>query len=365
MAWYWGSETRGGEWLAADGRLALEVCTPHKEATMNPRAIALSMLLALGTFATPLLADAQQPGKVPTIGYLVQFSGAAGPPSLNMKAFLGGLADLGYVDGKTIAIEYRYAEGKSERLPELATDLVQRKVDLIVTETGTGALRAKDATQTIPIVMQTSGDAISQRLVASLDRPGGNVTGLTALNPADSRKRLQLLTEIVPKLTQAGVLTPGGKVAEREWAETHAAAQPLHVQLTALKVGSAADFPDAFAEAAKQRLQALLLFDIGGMSTSAVIAQVTALAAQHRLPMMFQAGAYVRQGGLISYSPDFLDLCRRAATYVDRILKGANPAELPVGQPTKITLAVNLKTAKALELTIPPSILSQANVVIE
>ena len=332
---------------------------------MKPRAVVLSILLAVGIFATPLGADAQQPGKVPTIGYLAQFSGPAGPPSGNMKAFLEGLAELGYVDGKTIAIEYRYTEGKSERLPDLAADLVQRKVDVIVTETGTAALRAKAATQTIPIVMEGSADAVTQGLVASLARPGGNVTGLTNLSPAASGKRLQLLAEVVPKLAQVGVLTPGGPAAEREWTETQTAAQPLQVQLTALKIGSAADFPGAFAEAARQNLQALILFDIGGMQTAAVITQLVQLATQHRLPMMFQGPGSVRQGGLIGYGSDGLDLCRRAATYVDRILKGANPAELSVGEPTKFNLAISLKAAKALDLTIPPSVLSQANVVIE
>jgi putative ABC transport system substrate-binding protein len=332
---------------------------------MKLRGVVLSVMLVLALLAAPLGADAQQPGKVPTIGYLVQFSGAAGPPNTNLTAFLEGLRDLGYVDGKTIAIEYRYTEGKSERLPELAAELVRLKVDLIVTETGVAALRAKDATQTIPIVMEGSADAVTQGLVASLARPGGNVTGLTDLSPAVGGKRLQLLAEVVPKLTQVGVLTPGGPAAEREWTETQAAAQPLQVQLTSLKIGGAADFPGVFAEAARQNLQALVLFDIGGMSTPAVRAQLVDLAAQHRLPMMFQGPGAVRQGGLMGYGSDGLDMCRRAATYVDRILKGANPAELPVGQPTKFILAINLKAAKALDLTIPPSVLSQANVVIE
>jgi putative ABC transport system substrate-binding protein len=334
---------------------------------MKLKAGVLSVALVFGLLAVPLGADAQQPGKVPTIGYLVQFSGAAGPPNTSLTAFLEGLRDLGYVDGTTIAIEYRYTEGKSERLPEFAAELVQRKVDVIVTETGNAALQARKATQTIPIVMETSGDAVSQGLVASLAAPGGNVTGLTALNPAASGKRLQLLTEVVPKLTQVGVLWTGGSspVYDREWAETRAAAQPLQVQLTSMEARGPAEFPGAFAEAAKQRLQAVLLFDIGGMGTPAVGTQLADLAAQHRLPMMFQAAAYVGRGGLISYAPDFQDLSRRAATYVDRILKGANPAELPVGQPTKFDLAINLKAAKALDLTIPPSVLSQANVVIE
>jgi putative tryptophan/tyrosine transport system substrate-binding protein len=332
---------------------------------MQPRAVVLSILLALGTFATPFWAYAQQPGKIPTIGFLAQFSGPAGPPSAGITAFLEGLRDLGYVDGKTIAIEYRYTEGKSERLPELAADLVQRKVDVIVTQTGTAALRAKAATQTIPIVMQGSADAVTQGLVASLARPGGNVTGLTNLSPATGAKRLQLLAEVVPQLAQVGALTSGGPAAEREWAETQAAAQPLQVQLTALKVGSAAEFPGAFAEAARQHLQALLLFDIGGMGTAAVMTQLVELATQHRLPMMVQDTGAVRRGILMSYEPDSLDLCRRAATYVDRILKGATPAELSVGEPTKFILAVNLKAAKALDLTIPPSVLKEANLVIE
>jgi len=322
-------------------------------------------MLVLALLAAPLGADAQQPGKVPTIGYLAQFSGAAAPPSAGITAFLEGLRDLGYVDGKTIAIEYRYTEGKSDRLPELAAELVRLKVDLIVTETGVAALRAKDATQTIPIVMEGSADAVTQGLVASLARPGGNVTGLTDLSPAVGGKRLQLLAEVVPKLTQVGVLTPGGPAAEREWAETQAAAQPLHVELTSLKVGGAADFPGVFAEAGRQNLQALILFDIGGMNTATVITQLVQLSTQHRLPMMFQGPRAVRQGGLMAYASDSLDQWRRAATYVDRILKGANPAELPVGQPTKFILAINLKAAQALGLTIPPSVLSQATEVIE
>jgi putative ABC transport system substrate-binding protein len=334
---------------------------------MKPRVVVIGVAIVLGLLAAPLVVDAQQPGKVPTIGYLAQFSVAAGPPSRSLTAFLEGLAQLGYVDGKTIAIEYRYTEGKSERLPELAAELVQRKVDLIVTETGNAALRAKEATQTIPIVMEGSGDAVSQGLVASPAHPGGNVTGLTNLSPAASGKRLQLLTEVVPKLTQVGVLWagPSAPISDREWAETRAAALPLQVQLTSLEVRGAAEFPNAFAEAARQHLQALLLFDIGGMGTPAVVAQLIDLAAQYRLPLMFQGVYSVQQGGLMSYGSDGLDLCRRAATYVDRILKGANPAELPVEQPTKFLLTINQKTAKALGLTIPQSVLSQADTVIE
>ena len=207
--------------------------------------------------------------------------------------------------------------------------------------------------------------AVTQGLVASLAHPGGNVTGLTALSPAASGKRLQLLTEVVPKLTQVGVLWSGGPSADREWAETRAAAQPLQVQLYALKVGDAAEFPAAFAEAARQHLQALLLFDVGGMLTPAVNAQLADLAVQHHLPMIGFGPRFADWGGLMGYGVNGLALCRRAATYVDRILKGANPAELPVEPPTKFDLAINLKAAKAIDLTIPPSVLSQADRVIE
>ena len=332
---------------------------------MNVRAIVLSVALVLGLLAPPIMADAQQAGKIPTIGYLAQFSGPAGPPSASIKAFLDGLQDLGYVDGKTIAIEYRYTEGKSDRLPDLAAELARLKVDVIVTETGTAALHAKKATQTIPIVMQASADAVTQGLVASLERPGGNVTGLTALSPAVSGKRLQLLAEVVPKLTKVGVLWSGGPAAEPEWAETRSAAQPLKVQLHSLKVPAAADFPAAFAEAAQQDVQALLLFDVGGMLTTAVAAQLADLAVKHHLPIMGWFPRFADWGNLMGYGVNGLALCRRAATYVDRILKGANPAELPVEPPTKFELAINLKAAKAIDLTIPQSVLSQADRVIE
>ena len=248
----------------------------------------LSVTLALVLFVAPLVADAQQPGKVPTIGYLSQFSGSAGPPSRQLTAFLEGLRELGYVEGKNIAIEYRFTEGKNDRLPELAAELARLKVDIIVTETGMAALHAKKATQTIPIVMGASGDAVSQGLVASLAHPGGNVTGLTAIAPATSGKRLQLLTEVVPKLTHVGVLWDGvsSPLSDREWAETRAAAQPLNVQLYSLKARGPAELPGAFAEAARQHIQAVLMFDVTAWSTRAAAAQIAELALQNRLPMM-------------------------------------------------------------------------------
>jgi len=334
---------------------------------MKPREAMLSLTLTLVFLAAPLVADAQQPGKVPTIGYLTQFSGSAGPPSLDLEAFLDGLRELGYVEGKNIAIEYRFTEGKNDRLPELAAELARLNVDIIVTETGMAALHAKKATQTIPIVMGNSGDAVSLGLVASLAHPGGNVTGMTAMTPALIGRRLQLLTEVVPKLTNVGVLWAGGShpVSDREWADTRAAAQPLKVQLYSLVARHPADLPGAFAEAVQQHIQAVLMFDVPALSTDATVAQIAELALQNRLPMMSYVPKFAHQGGLMAYGVYMSELYRRAATYVDRILKGANPADLPVEQPTKFVLVINLKTAKALGLTIPQSVLNQADRVIE
>jgi len=311
--------------------------------------------------------DAQQPAKVPTLGYLSQFSSPAGPKSTSLAAFLEGLNKLGYVEGKNIAIAYRYTEGKNDRLPALAAELVDLKVDIIVTETGGAALQAKKATQTIPIVMGGSGDAVGQGLVASLDRPGGNVTGLTALSATSGAKRLQLLAELVPNLTQVGVLWggPGSVVTDQEWAQTKEAAGPLNVQLHSLVASDSAGLPAAFAEAKRQQVQAIIQFDVPSLTAAPATAQTFEFALTNRLPIMFQSPNIVRNGGLIAYGVDNMELCRRAAGYVDRILKGAKAGDLPVGTPEKFLLLVNLKTAKAIGLTIPPSILARADTVIE
>jgi len=325
------------------------------------------LLFAFLVFLAAHVADAQQPGKVPRIGYLSQFSGSAGPQSPQLTGFLIGMRELGYVDGKNIAIEYRFTEGKMDRLPEVAAELARLKVDIIVTETGMAALHAKKATQTIPIVMQVSGDPVTLGVVASLAHPGGNVTGLTAINTATTGRRIQLLTQAVPNLTRVGVLWDGvsGPVRDREWADARAAAQPLKVQLFSLSARGPEELPGAFAEAARQHVQAVLMFDVSPWGTRAAAAQLAELAVQHRLPMMFPFPFYAGQGGLMSYGVNLHELYRRAATYVDRILKGANPADLPVGQPTKFDLVINLKAAKAIDLTIPQSVLSQADRVIE
>ena len=315
------------------------------------------------TASLPPAVSPHQSSKIPTIGYLAQFSGAAGPPSATLAAFLSGLRTLGYVEGKTIAIEYRYAEGRNDRLHGLASELVRLNVDIIVTETGQAAVDAKNATRAIPIVMQTSGDAVIQGLAATLDRPGGNVTGLTALTSATSGKRLQLLTQVVPNLSRVGVFRAGGPADDRQWEETVAAAVPLKIELIPFRIKGSADFKTALEDAARQNLQAVLLFDMGGVLTTPVATQLAALAVQHRVPTMGPQVALIPQGILIGYGAPSNP--RRAANYVDRILKGANPADLPVEPPTKLALVVNLKTAKAIGLTIPPSILSQADRVIE
>jgi putative ABC transport system substrate-binding protein len=328
------------------------------------------LVFAFLFFLTAQVADAQQPGKVPRIGYLSESSlGSAGPQSPQLTGFLLGMRELGYVDGKNIAIEYRFTEGKRDRLPEVAAELARLKVDIIVTETGFAALQAKKATQTIPIVMGVSGDPVTLGLVASLAHPGGNVTGLTVISTATTGRRLQLLAEAVPKLTHVGVLWSGisSPMPDREWADTRAAAQPLKVQLFSLAARGPEELPGAFAEAARQHVQAVFMFDFPPLASDAAAARTAELALKNRLPMISIYPWLTQQGGLMSYSGDifFPELSRRAATYVDRILKGAKPGDLPVEQPTKFELVINLKTAKALGLTIPQSVLNQADRVLE
>jgi len=337
----------------------------QRKIAMNAKySLFASAILALFTAHA---ADAQQPAKVPTLGYVSQFSGAAGPKHPALEAFLRGLTELGYAEGKNIAIEYRYTEGKNERLPALVTELVSQKVDIIVTETGAATREAKKATQTIPIVMENSGDAVAIGVVASLDRPGGNVTGLTSISGAGAAKRLQLLAELVPNLTHVGVLWPGpgSPLMDREWALTKEAAGPLNVQLHSLVASDPGGLPAAFAEAKRQQVQAIVQFDVPALLGPSATAQTFEFTLTNRLPMMFQGPVVIRQGGLIAYGVDGIEQSRRAAGYVDRILKGAKAGDLPVGTPEKFVLLVNLKTAKAIGLTIPPWILSRADTIIE
>jgi putative ABC transport system substrate-binding protein len=323
----------------------------------------LVIALGAGALAAPFASFAQQvPTKGPRIGYLS--SDSRSTIASRIEAFQLGLRELGRDEGKNIVIEWRFAEGKAERLSGLAAELVRLNVDLIVT-TGPAATRAaKDATVTIPIVMAQDSDPVGNGLVASLARPGRNITGLSSLAAEISGKRLELLKEIVPRLSRVAVfgssITPGNGHALKE---TELAAKTLGVQFRYVDVLAANDIAPAFQTAAKARADAILV-----LSSVVVIAQrpqIADLAVKSHLPTIYDRGEFVEDGGLMSYGTNFTDLSRRAATYADRILKGGKPAELPVEQPTKFELVVNIKTAKALGIKIPNSILVQATKVIE
>jgi ABC-type uncharacterized transport system substrate-binding protein len=317
-------------------------------------------LLAL-TLATIHLADAQ-PGKVPRIGYLSGGPGA-NDPGPAVEAFRQGLRELGYVEGKNILVEYRYVEGNLDRVPSLVAELVQLKVDILVLPAGASA--AKQATKTIPIVLVTQLDPVATGLVDSLARPGGNITGLTRLTRELSGKRLELLKEAVPRIARVGVLwNPDDRAAAIGFKEYEAGARTLKIQLQSLEVrGPNPDFVGAFQAAAKGRANALVTI------LSAVFnryrKQIADLAIKNRLPSMCEGSTYVEAGGLMSYSANDTESFRRAAFYVDKILKGAKPSELPVEQPMKFEFIINLKTAKHIGLTIPPNVLARADKVIK
>jgi putative ABC transport system substrate-binding protein len=323
-----------------------------------PRLIATALLA--GLLSSPLAADAQQPGKVPRIGYLME---RAGPGAFD-EAFLRGLRELGYVDGRTILVEYRWAGGKAERLPALAAELVGLGVDLIVTAGVPAAKAAKHATATIPVVMATSGDAVRDGLVASFGRPGGNVTGMSLFTSELSRKRLEILKETFAGLASVAALFNGLNPAlPPQLRETEAAAAQLGIRVVPVDVRFPGGLGAAFARAARAGAGAVIVLSDNATITHR--AQIATVALEHRLPTMFANKAYLEGGGLMSYGPDIVESFRRAALYVDRILKGARPADLPVEQPTRLELALNLKTARALGLTIPQSILVRADAVLE
>ena len=307
-------------------------------------------------------AQAQQPAKIPRIGYLEAVSPSIG--AVRSEAFRQGLRELGYVEGKNIVTEYRYAEGKRDRLPALAAELVRLKVDVIVTAGASATRAAKKATSTIPIVMAQDSDPVGKGIVASLARPGGNITGLSTLAPEISGKQLELLKEIVPKLSRVAVLgtstRPGNAQTLRE---VELAAGAFKVEVRYLDVLDPKKIETAFGAARKERVDAVLV--LAGRILISHRTQVVELAVKSRLPAIYPFPVYVEAGGLMSYGVRRSDLFRRAATYVDKILKGANPAELPVEQPTKFELVINLKTAKALGITIPPTLLLQATKVIK
>src|SRR5262245_8673233 len=328
------------------------------------RAALPSILVVVVLLGVGVLAEAQQPKKVPRIGYLSVSSPSA--MLTRTEAFRHGLRELGYVEGKNIVIEWRSAEGKRDRLPSLVAELVRLKVDIIVTAGPPATRSAKEATVTIPIVFAQDGDPVASGFVASLARPGGNITGLSTLAPELSGKRLELLKEIVPRLSRVAVLGNSTNPANAQvLKETELAAGVFGVKLQYLDVlEDPKDIETAFRAASKGRADAVLMTVSGGVVLSQRT-QVVELAAKSRLPAMYIIREYVEAGGLMSYGVSSIDLDRRAATYVDKILKGAKPADLPVEQPTKFELVINLKAAKQIGLTIPPNVLVRADRVIK
>jgi putative ABC transport system substrate-binding protein len=321
-----------------------------------------SILVAAVLLTVAVAAEAQQPTKVPRIGGL--YAGLPSIQSARIESFRQGLRELGYVEGKNIIIEYRYAEGKYDRLPALAAELVRLKVDIIITGGAPATRAAKEATTTIPIVMTQVGDAVGIGFVASLARPGGNITGLSTLAPELSGKRLELLKEIVPRLSRVAVFgtstSPDNAPSLRE---VELAAKALKVQLQYLDVLDPKDIEPAFRAASKGRADAVLMM-VGGPIANAHRTQIFDLAAKSRLPVMYSNSQYVEAGGLMTYGVNQTDSDRRAAVYVDKILKGRTPADLPVEQPMKFEFIVNLKAAKQIGLTIPPNVLVRADKVI-
>jgi putative ABC transport system substrate-binding protein len=312
-------------------------------------------------FALSSTVQAQQPTKVPRIGYLSGTSFSV--LSSRIEAFQQGLRELGYVEGKNIVIEWRSAEGKFDQLPELAAELVRLKVDVIVSPGPIATRPAKEATSTIPIVMAQDTDPVGSGFVISLARPGGNVTGLAALAPEMSGKQLELLKQIVPKLSRVAIIgnstNPGDAQALRE---TVLAAGVYEIYLRYLDVLDAKDIETVFRAIAKGRADGLLV--LGNPILNAHRKQIVDLAVKHRLPATYARPEFVEAGGLIYYGTSYNDLFRRAAIYVDKILKGAKPADLPVEQPTKFELVINLKAAKQIGLIIPPNVLAKADKII-
>ena len=310
-------------------------------------------------FALSFPAEAQQPKKIYRIGYLSQRSAN----ETRDEAFRQGLHEVGYSEGQNIVIEVRSADGKLDRLPALASELVRLKVDIIVSTSGAVTSAAKQATSAIPIVMTNDADPVANRLVASLSHPGGNITGLSNLAPELYGKRLELVKETLPKISRVGLLW-NPSFPWQHWAlkETQASARTLGLQIQSLEARSADDLDGIFETAIRDRIGALSVGQVPPMTTNRK--RIVELAAKRRLPGIYADREWPEGGGLISYGPNITELHRRAATYVDKILKGAKPADLPVEQPTKFELVINLKAAKQIGLTIPPNVLLRADKVI-
>jgi putative ABC transport system substrate-binding protein len=333
------------------------------------RLIGLAVVLAVGLTLAPLAAGAQQAGKVARIGFLAPSSpsDASGKPSdlaVLFKALRVGLRERGYVEDQNIKIESRWAAGNYERLPSLADELVRLKMDVIVTYGTPASQAAKRATDTIPVVMAAIIDPVASGLVTSLARPGGNVTGQSMMSPDLAEKQLEILKEAVPKISRVAVLhnpaNPGNAPQVRHAQD---AAQALHLRVQILGAKGPGDIDSAFAAMSREHAGgAIVLVDAVLQNNRA---RITELAARHRLPAVYGLSEYTDVGGLMAYGPDRLDMFRHAAIYIDQILKGAKPGDLPVEQPNKFSLVVNLKTAKVLGLTIPPSVLARADRIIE
>jgi ABC-type uncharacterized transport system substrate-binding protein len=326
---------------------------------MNARTVI--RLTTIFLLTTVFVAHAQQPAKVPRIGYLAQRNTPTPTtPDAAADAFQQGLRNLGYVEGKNVLVEYRYAGGSDDRLRALVAELVQLKVDVLVSPALPVIRAAKQATKTIPIVMMTTADPVATGLVDSLARPGGNVTGLTRLTRELSGKRLELLKEVIPKVSRVGLLLDADATDFKDY---EIAARALKIQLQSLEVRSPSpDFEGAFQAAGKGRVNALVTVS-GGLTVS-YPKRIAELAINNRLPSMHERNEFVEAGGLMSYSSTDAESFRRAAYYVDKILKGAKPADLPVEQPTKYELVINLRTAKQIGVTIPQSVLFRADKVI-
>ena len=337
--------------LARDGRMTV---------TIGRR----ELLAALGGAAAawPLAARAQQPGKVYRIGYIT--AGAANSAPHLLSAFHDALEALGWMEGKNVVYEDRYAENRLDRLSEVAAELVRLKVDVIVTGGTLAPLAAKQATATIPIVMTAAGDPLGSGLVASLARPGGNVTGLSLMAPDLAGKRLELLEEVLPGLSRVAVLwNAANPYPALVFKETQHAAQTLRIEVQSLEVRSPDDLDSALDAAIRQRANALITVE--DPLTVVHRQQIADFAAKNRLPSIHGFREFVDAGGLLSYGTNLADLYRRSAGYVDKIIRGAKPADLPVEQPTKFELVINLKTAKAVGITVPPTLLARADEVIE
>jgi putative ABC transport system substrate-binding protein len=332
-----------------------------EDTTMTCRTIGL--LVTLSLLVVPLAAEAQPPAKIPRVGFLSPSSPADPRTQRFLEAFRQGLRELGWVEGQKIAIEYRWAEERIERLADLARELVSLKVDVIVAATTPAILPAKQATGMIPIVMAVAVDPVATGLVASLARPGGNITGLSMMAPELIGKQMQLLQELVPKISRMALLwNPANASNAPQLRHAQDAARALEVRLQPLEARGPSEIDSAFAAMTRERAGAIIVLVDSMLAHHRT--RIADLAAKSRLPAVYGLTDHAKAGGLMAYGPNVTDLYRRAATYVDKILKGAKPADLPVEQPTTFELVINLKTAQALGLTIPPTLLFQADEVI-